>query len=134
MASGLNTILPVRRLSCTLAAFLLVAPAGLRLAASAVDSDWEAVRCAIACGHAAKAGAKGAACCPMGAADGPTMTACPSKDSAPAAPLPAGQLAILDGVPPLAAPEGGSSPSTLAPDAPRDALARPPDHVPILLS
>jgi hypothetical protein len=128
----------VRRLAGTLAALLLIAPAGLRVATAAADADAEAaLRCAIACGHAAKAGAAGAACCPMagaGAAKGAAMASCPRGDSPAAAPMPSGHLAILASIPPLASPLRGSSASTLSSGTPRDALARPPDHVPILPS
>src|SRR5215831_1257933 len=101
-ARRLHRIRLMLRLSCALAALLLLAPAAFRLAASAVDSDWEAVRCAIACGHAVKAGATGAACCPMGTAEGVTMTTCPPGDSPAAAPGAAGLPAILTPTTPLA--------------------------------
>ena len=123
---------PVRRLSCALAAFLLIAPAALRLAGT--DPDAEARRCALVCGHAAKT-APGAACCPMaGAVKGIAMSSCPDGDSPAAAPLPSLQPAVLAFCPPLAPPETGSTLSTLPSGALRDALARPPDHVPLPLS
>jgi hypothetical protein len=121
----------VRRLSCALAAFLLIAPAALRLTASAVGADWEAVRCAIACGHAVKAGV---VCCPMGSAEGATMTTCPPGESPAAAPMPAGTLAILTLTTPLAAPDGDSRSFTHSESVPLGPAARPPDHVPLLLS
>ncbi|HEY2798750.1 MAG TPA: hypothetical protein VGK26_12735 [Thermoanaerobaculia bacterium] len=117
----------MRRLSCAFAALLLIAPAGLRLALA--DSD--AVRlCAIACGHAMKAGA---ACCPMGEA-GLTISPCTPDDSSAAAPVPASQPAILMAIQSLVAPEPGASAFTFSSAAPRAPAARPPDHVPIVLS
>jgi hypothetical protein len=131
----LNTILSVRRFTCALAAFLVLAPAGLRLAASAFDSDWEAKRCAIACGHAVNAGATGKVCCPMGSAEGGvSMTTCPSSDAPAAVPLAPGPLAILTPTTPLAAPEGGACAITISPSLPRGPDARPPDHIPLILS
>jgi len=128
----------VRRLSCALAAFLLIAPAALRVAAS--GSDAEARRCAIACGHAMKAGA---ACCPMGEAGSgstgsgsksPTMSRCTPDDSPAAVPVPAGQPAILIAVQPIPALERREPAFAFAPAAPRAPASRPPDHVPLLLS
>ncbi len=131
-ARDLNRIGPVRRLSCALAAFLLIAPAVLRLAGT--DPDADARRCAMVCGHAAKVAA-GAACCPMsGAVQGVVLSSCPAGDSPAAAPLPSSQPAVLAFLPPLAPPESGVSPTTLPSGALCDALARPPDHVPLPLS
>lgn len=129
----MNRIVSVRRLSCALAAFLLIAPAVFRLAAA--DSDAEARRCAIACGHAMKAGA---ACCPMrdaGSGTNPlTMSPCTPDDSPAAAPVAAGQPAILIAIEPLGVPEPGAPAFALPPAAPRAPAARPLDHVPLLLS
>jgi len=121
----------VRRLSCALAAFLLIAPAGLRLAVT--DSDAQARLCAIACGHAMKAGA---ACCPMGEAGfgGLTMSPCTPDDAPAAAPVSAGQPAILIAIQTIPALERRESAFAFAPAAPRAPAARPPDHVPLLLS
>lgn len=124
----------VRRLSCALAAFLLIAPAGLRLAAmTIVGSDAQARLCAIACGHAMKAGA---ACCPMGEAGsgGLTISPCTPDDTPAAVPVPAGQPAILIAIQAIPALERRESALAFAPDAPRAPAARPPDHVPLLLS
>ena len=126
----------VRRLSCALAAFLLIAPAGLRLAAmTIVGSDAQARLCAIACGHALTAGA---ACCPMGEAgagsERPTMFPCTPDDSPAAVPVPAGQPAILIAIQAIPALERRESALSFAPAAPRAPAARPPDHVPLLLS
>jgi hypothetical protein len=98
-----------------------------------MDSDAEARRCAIACGHAMKAGA---ACCPMQAAggNGTTVSPCTPDDSPAAAPVPAGQPAILRAMQPLVAPERGvaafafSSVTPLVPDG------HPLDHIPLFLS
>jgi len=128
----LNRILLVfaRRLSCALAAFLLIAPAVFRLAAA--DSDAQARLCAIACGHAMKAGA---ACCPMReAGSGTTISPCTPDDAPAAVPVPASQPAILIAFQPIPALERRESALTLAPAAPRAPAARPPDHVPLFLS
>ena len=88
----------------------------------------------MVCGHAAKVAA-GAACCPMsGALQGVVLSSCPAGDSPAAAPLPSSQPAVLAFLPPLAPPESGASPTTLPSGALRDALALPPDHVPLPLS
>ncbi|HEY4231066.1 MAG TPA: hypothetical protein VGO79_12915 [Thermoanaerobaculia bacterium] len=124
----------VRRLSCALAAFLLIAPAGLRLA---VAGSEEARLCAIACGHAMKAGA---ACCPMreaGSGSGsnsPTMSPCTPDDFPAAAPVSAGQPAILIAIQPIPALERRESAIAFGPAAPCAPATRPLDHVPILLS
>ncbi len=65
---------------------------------------------------------------------GIVMTSCPSGDSPAAAPLTSAQPAVLASLPPLAAPESGPARSTLPSGTLRDALARPPDHVPLPLS
>ena len=128
----------VRRLACGLAAFLLIAPAGLRLAAPA-DAESEALRCAIACGHAAGAVAAGAACCPMnGAGAGATKTAamasCPERETPGAIVLLATPLAILAAASQPLAPAGDFLLSASPLAAPRDGIARAPEHVPILPS
>ena len=74
--------------------------AGLRLAVAAQDT--EAMRCAIACGHAAPA-AKGAACCPM-SGSGPSFRACAGGDGLALIPLATGQPALLAATAPLTAP------------------------------
>jgi hypothetical protein len=121
----------VRRLVGVLSAVILLAPAGLRLAAS--DADSEALRCAIACGHAAT---PGAACCPLSGAAGKdaAMAACPRSDPQSAAPTPPAQPAIAAAMHRLAAPLGGSALASLFSVTPRGPSARPPDHVPLLLS
>ena len=128
----------MRRFSCALAAFLLIAPAGLRLAAA--GSDAQARLCAIACGHAMKAGA---ACCPMGETGSgstgsgpksPTMSPCTPDDSPGAVPVPAGQPAILIAIQPVPALERRDSAFPLAPATPLAPHEQPLDHVPLILS
>lgn len=125
----------VRRLACGLAAFLLIAPAGLRLAAPA-DAESEALRCAIACGHAAGAVAAGAACCPMNGAGSATksaaMASCPERETPGAIVLLPTPLAILAAASQPLAPAGDSLLSASPLAAPRDGIARAPEHVPIL--
>ena len=114
-----------------IAAFVLAAVsllAGLRLAAAAQDS--EAMRCAIACGHAASPD-KGAACCPMSAA-GPSFKACAPGDAA-LAPLTAPQPAVLAAAAPLAAPASTRAVDLDGEFRPRFAPPRALDHVPLLL-
>jgi hypothetical protein len=126
----------VRRLACGLAAFLLIAPAGLRLAAPA-DAESEALRCAIACGHAAGAVAAGAACCPMngaGATTAPAMASCPERETPGAIVLLPTPLAILAAASRPLAPAGDSLLTASPLAAPRDGIARAPEHVPILPS
>ena len=101
--------------------------AGLRLTVAARDSD--AMRCAIACGHAASA-EKGAACCPMSAA-GPSFKACASGNAA-LAPLAAPQPAVLAPAAPLAAPASDRTADLDGESRPRFAPPRPLDHVPLL--
>ena len=129
----MNRMRLVRRLSCALAAFLLIAPAGLRVAAA--GSDAEARLCAIACGHAMKAGAS---CCPMNAAGSgpksPTMSPCTPDDSPGAVPVPAGQPAVLIAVRATPALERRESAFPLTPATPLAPHGRSPDHVPLILS
>ena len=113
-----------------IAAFVLAAVsvlAGLRLAVAAQDS--EAMRCAIACGHATSPD-KGAACCPMSAA-GPSLKACASGNAA-LAPLTAAQPAVLASAAPLAAPASDRTADLDGESRPRSAPPRPLDHVPLL--
>jgi hypothetical protein len=121
----------VRRFACVLVVLLWLTPAGLRLALS--DADSEALRCAIACGHAAKAGA---ACCPMaGAAPREAaMAACPSGDAQSVAPSLSAQPAVPAAVHRLIAPEGGFGLAWSPQADPGDPASRTPDHVPLLLS
>jgi hypothetical protein len=65
----------MRRHSAVLLLAVLAVVAGLRLSAIAVDA--EAMRCAIACGHAAGV-MKGAACCPISKTSGagPVLERC----------------------------------------------------------
>ena len=112
------------------AAFVLVAVsmlAGLRLAVAAQDT--EAMRCAIACGHAAPAG-KGAACCPM-SGSGPSFKACAGGGLA-LIPLAPGQPALIATTAPLTEPPMRRFFDALPGAGPRLPPARPLDHVPLL--
>jgi hypothetical protein len=128
---GQARIRAVRRRSAILLLAVLAALAGLRLSAAAADS--EALRCAVACGHAATLGA---ACCPMSDAAGKeaAMAACPRSDPQSAAPTMPAPLAIPTALHRLAAPLGASALASIASVAPRSPSTRPPDHVPLLLS
>ena len=113
-----------------IAAFVLAAVsllAGLRLTVAARDS--EAMRCAIACGHAAAA-QKGAACCPMSAA-GPSFKACASGDAALVR-VTAAQPAVLAAAAPLATPASTRASDLDVESRLRFAPPRPLDHVPLL--
>ena len=116
----------MQRPIAALALVVLALLTGLRLAAAVQDT--EAMRCAIACGHAP---VKGAVCCPMSADQGPSFKTCGT-----------GGLALL----PLAAPQPAvlSAAALLTPPAPhrflrpgtdsgpRFAPPRSLDHVPLL--
>jgi hypothetical protein len=105
--------------------------AGLRLAAAVQDT--EAMRCAIACGHAASA-MKGASCCPMAAAPGagPSLKTCSRSDGLALIPLALGQPALLAMASRLTLPTAHRFLDP-APDArPRSSTPLPPDHVPLL--
>jgi hypothetical protein len=110
----------------TLAA-VLAAPAVLALAVPGVD--FEALRCAMKCGHAVRAGA---VCCPT-KADGASWTTCPTGEqgllafAAPAA-------AVLTLSFRLAMPSGSVRLFAAPASSPRSALDPPLDHVPLALS
>jgi len=114
----------------TLLLAALAALAGLRLAVAVQDT--EAMRCAIACGHAASA-TKGAACCPMSAAPeaGPSFKACAPGGLA-LLPLAAPQPAVLAAAGPLALPTPDRLFDCVPDSRLRFAPPRPLDHVPLL--
>jgi hypothetical protein len=121
----------VRRLSANCGIFLFLASAALRLAASTDDSP--AMRCAIACGHAAGM-TKGAVCCPMSDApgSGPVWKTCaPGADAAvaPLAPIPF----LLASVGRLPAPEPVRRLGHAVGAAVRPPFLRAPEKVPLLL-
>ena len=125
-ARRVDRIVRVTRVAAWILAASVVAPALLALAVPGVDVD--AVRCAIKCGHAVRAGA---VCCPTDA--GTTWKTCRPDDSL----LPGFASAAVGVLTPqfrLAAPSGffllapGISP------APRSSLDAPPDPVPLALS
>lgn len=121
----------VRRFAGVLAAVILLAPAGLKLAASGAGS--EALRCAIACGHAAT---PGAACCPLSGAagKGAALASCPRSDPPSVGPSLLAQPGLIATVYRLAVPERGSIFEGGSAAAPRSPSPHPPDHVPLLLS
>lgn len=119
----------MRRLSGILGLVLFLAPVGLRMATAARDA--EALRCAIACGHAVGAVA-GAACCPMSSApgSGPTFKACsPGAEAAFAPMAPAPMLLVALGR--LAPPEGSRAFDLAARPAALSADLSLPDKVPL---
>jgi hypothetical protein len=120
----------VKRPISTLLLVALTALPGLRLAVAVQDT--EAMRCAIACGHAA--GQMGASCCPIGGfgETGPSFKTCSPGDSFALTSV-ASQPAVLAAVGRLTAaqPHRLLHPESNA--APRAATSRPLDHVPLLL-
>lgn len=116
-------------------AFLLLtaiaALAGLRLAAAVQDT--EAMRCAIACGHAASA-VKGAACCPMAGAKGGGLAfkAC-GRGGLALMPLAPVQPAVLASAAPLEEPRSSLYLDPASDSGARSRTPRPLDHVPLLL-
>ena len=103
---------------------------GLRLAAAAQDT--EAMRCAIACGHAASA-TKGAACCPMSApGSGPSFKTCAAGDGLALIPLAPGQPALLSASNSLNARQTHRLVPPVSHRAPAFPDPRPLDHVPLL--
>lgn len=99
---------------------------GLRLAAAVQDT--EAMRCAIACGHAP---VKGAACCPMSADQGPSFKTCGSGGLA-LLPLATPQPAVLSAAAPLTLPAPHRFLQLATDSALLFAPPRPLDHVPLL--
>jgi hypothetical protein len=122
----------VRRFASYLLLSAAMAPAAPAFAAGD-GGRADAVRCAIACGHAVGS-TKGAACCPTGrSSDGPTWRACP-VNAGPDVPAPVkAQPAILASGFRLG-PRPSSRPLEVPAATP---LLRPgtsPDHVPLSLS
>lgn len=121
----------MKRLSGLCGLLLLLAPLALRLAAAGDDSA--AMRCAIACGHAAGM-ANGAVCCPMSDApgSGPAWKTCAPGGDAAVAPLAPAPFLLVP-VARLAAPgESGRFEEAVGP-AVRPAFQRAPEKVPLLL-
>jgi hypothetical protein len=122
----------MRRCSAVLLLLVLAAVAGLRLSASATDT--EAMRCAIACGHAAGA-VNGAACCPMANAPGagPMFKACAPEGGSAMTPLASGQLLFLASAVRLVPPDSVRDLNAPAASGTLVSTPRPVDHVPLLL-
>jgi len=116
----------VRRAASWALVIVLAAPAILALAVPGIDLD--ALRCAIKCGHAVRAGA---ACCP--ADSGASWKTCRPDDSV----LPGFSPAVVGVLTPvfrLVAPARSSVLDPSASPAPRSSLDAPPDPVPLALS
>ncbi len=103
---------------------------GLRLAMEVQDT--EAMRCAIACGHAASA-MKGASCCPMADAPGSGLSfkTCSQGDGLALVPLATGQPALLAMASHLTAPTKHRLLDPAPTAEPLSSTPRPPDHVPL---
>jgi hypothetical protein len=108
----------------TLAA-VLAAPALLALAVPGVDFD--AIRCAMKCGHAVKAGA---VCCPTDDPGGVSWKTCPAGDPVLAG-FVAAPPAILTLAVRLTRPSGASVLELESSGRPLSAFASLPDHVPL---
>jgi hypothetical protein len=121
----------MRRSLATLLLTALAVLAGLRLAAAVQDT--EAMRCAIACGHAASA-MKGASCCPMADAPGAGLSfkTCSRGDGLAPISLASGQLAVLCAAARLTAPPAQRFFDPACDAKPRSSTPRAPDHVPLL--
>jgi len=117
---------PMQRPIAALALAVIALLAGLRLAAAVQDT--EAMRCAIACGHAP---VKGAACCPMSADQGPSFKTCGAGGLA-LLPLAAPPPAVLSAAAPLSPPAPDRLIRPASGSGPRFAPPRPLDHVPLL--
>ena len=116
----------VRRVAAWILAASVAAPALLALAVPGVDVD--AVRCAIKCGHAVRAGA---VCCPTDTAASWKM--CQPDESL----LPGFGFAAVGVLTPqfrLAALAGFFALTPQVSPTPRSSLDAPPDHVPLALS
>lgn len=121
----------MRRSLATLLLAVLAALAGLRLSVAVQDA--EAMRCAIACGHAASA-MKGASCCPMSDTPGasPSFKTCSRGDGLASISLASGQLAVLCAAARLTAPQAQRFVDPACDAKPRSSTPRGPDHVPLL--
>jgi hypothetical protein len=121
----------MRRPLATLLLTAIAVLTGMRLAVAVQDT--EAMRCAIACGHAASA-TKGASCCPMADAPGagPSFKTCSRGEGVALVPLASGQPALLAMAPYLTAPTGHRFPGLAVVAGPRSSMPRPPEHVPLV--
>jgi hypothetical protein len=121
----------MRRQSAVLLLAVLAVVAGLRL--SAVAADAEAMRCAIACGHAAGM-MRGAACCPISktAGAGPVLETCSRGGDDAVAPLASGPVLLVFAErlpePDLSRPNESAVGATA-----RSAFPLVPEKVPLLL-
>lgn len=122
----------MRRLSGICGLLLFLAPVALRLATTAGDTD--AMRCAIACGHA-MGPTKGAACCPVSDAPnaGPTFKTCSRGADAAVPPLAPAPI-LLFAVVRLAPPGDSRSFDSAGRAVARSAFLRIPDKVPLRLA
>jgi hypothetical protein len=115
----------VRRAASWLLVLVLAAPALLALAVPGVDFD--AIRCAMKCGHGVRAGA---VCCPTDDPGGVSWKTCPAGD-----PVLAGFVAAPPAIPTLAfrptRPSGASVFELESSGGPLSAFAPLLDHVPL---
>ena len=126
--SGPHRIVSVRRSAAWVLAAALAAPAVLALAVPGVDFD--ALRCAIRCGHAVRAGV---VCCPADAGAGASWKTCPAGDPVLAG-LVAPPPAVLTLTFRVARPAGVSAVTPGTPPRPLSAFNALLDHVPLALS
>jgi hypothetical protein len=122
----------MRRRCAVLLLAILGSVACVRLSAAAIDT--EAMRCAIACGHAG-AVKDGAACCPMGhgADGGPAFKTCPGGEGSVLVPFFPGQTIPTASAGRIDVSSGSRPVEPLRPAGPRSAFARAPEKVPLLL-
>jgi hypothetical protein len=125
-------IRPVRRQSAVLLLAVLAVVAGLRL--STIASDTEAMRCAIACGHAAGV-MNGAVCCPITKTSGagPVLETCSRSGADSVVPLASGPV-LLVFVDRLPVPHVFRPNESVVRATVRSAFLGAPEKVPLLLS
>jgi hypothetical protein len=122
----------MRRQSAVLLLAALAAVTGLRLSVVATNTN-EAMRCAIACGHAFGM-TKGAACCPMTETpgSGPVLRTCSRGGNSAVAPL-APRPILLSFCERVPKPDGSRPTDTAVSATVRSAFLRAPEKVPLLL-
>jgi hypothetical protein len=121
----------MRRQSAVLLLAVLAVVAGLRLSAVAVDT--EAMRCAIACGHAGEM-MTGAVCCPISTTPGagPVLETCSRGGDSAVAPLAPGPI-LLGFSERLPEPDISRPNDSIVIGTVRSAFLRAPEKVPLLL-
>ena len=121
----------MRRQSAVVLLSVLAVMAGLRL--STVVADTEAMRCAIACGHATGM-MNGATCCPISktAGAGPVIKTCSRGGDSAVAPLAPGRI-LLPFSERLPEPDVSRPNDSTVSNALCSAFLRTPEKVPLLL-